>query len=196
MTTETTLPIGKWIRLTSLGWLLGVILVLAFSAAFEGLGFSKQFPVGLGMGAGVGLLQWRYLHKRVGMNKTWIWYSVAGMTVPFIVFDIWAGYSVPIASPGDYLPYTAGAGSLFISLLQFGMLRKRFNKMAAWVPLSFLGWFAATSGVFLINYTNKLGLPNIMVLFLNLFLMLAGGLILGLCTAPLIRRLTPVGATA
>jgi hypothetical protein len=148
------------------------------------------------MGAGVGFMQWRYLKKRTGMSKFWIWYSVAGMTLPFIVFDIWARVKGGIASPGDYLPYTAGAGSLLVSLLQFRLLNSKFSNTAAWIPMSFLGWLAATGGVFLINYTNKLGAANGVVLFLNLFLMLAGGLVLGAFTAPLLKKIVKLDTDA
>nr|MBP9947848.1 hypothetical protein [Vicinamibacteria bacterium] len=51
-----------WVRITFLGWLLGIVLVVALALTGEMAGVhGSQIAVGLGMGLGVGVAQERAL---------------------------------------------------------------------------------------------------------------------------------------
>src|SRR6266498_3452935 len=81
--------IVRWTRATALGWALGVPLILFFSSALESLGLSNfHFPVGSGMGLGVGLLQTRLLRKRLERPSLWLCACFAGLTLPFLAADL------------------------------------------------------------------------------------------------------------
>ena len=62
-----SVSVRPWIRLTFLGWLLGIVLVIAIAFITEMAGIrAAQIPVGLGMGLGVGMAQERALRPFLG----------------------------------------------------------------------------------------------------------------------------------
>jgi hypothetical protein len=126
--------LARWIRTSFAGWALGFVLILVLIALSSVVGLGDtQFPVGLGMGAGVGYLQGRALATDRGARKSWLIASALGMTLPFLVSDLsdvvdWRlGYSLPIIIV---------AGGFVTGLLQWRILRKPSTRAAWWIVAS------------------------------------------------------------
>ncbi|MCJ7714533.1 hypothetical protein MUO66_08780, partial [Candidatus Bathyarchaeota archaeon] len=51
----------RWVGANIIGWLIGFVLVIVLAQAWELIGGGAQFMVGVGMGAGVGVLQSRVI---------------------------------------------------------------------------------------------------------------------------------------
>ena len=92
-----TVSLGAWVRSTSLGWALGLILLIVLVLGSEVIGpGSAQTPVGPGVGAGVGLLQSRALRSLLPNARLWTFASIVGHLIPFLSYDLAqaAGFSV------------------------------------------------------------------------------------------------------
>ncbi len=181
---EKQITLGRWTKATFWGWLLGVALILVLSSLLDSTGIEHlQFHLGVGMGAGVGFAQWLLL-KRAGMRKNWIWFSILGMGIPFIILDL---------MPAELVPHKIAAGivsgALATGLLQYLLLKKQFRNAQLWIYGCFTGWTLAVATVFAIDYTKYLTSSNLVLFFLNLFLMLAGGIVLGVISGFALKRI-------
>lgn len=131
----------SWIRLTWLGWLLGVpiITVLALIGEAVGIGGSQSL-VGVGMGTGIGLMQGRVIRRLLHKSAWWVLSSIIGLGVPFLVTDIskFAGWNIPYS-----LFASIAIGGLIVGCWQSVLLRSRFDKTKLWVVGSLLGWTLA-----------------------------------------------------
>ena len=127
--------LARWVRATTLGWLLGFLLVILLAMAWDLVGGTAQFMVGAGMGAGVGLLQARVVGPRVPSRRAWVVASTVGMGVPFVLWDL--GSMVGLDALFS-LPACALTGALLT-----GVLQARYFSSAArhlWILASVLGW--------------------------------------------------------
>ena len=184
-----TAPISarSWIRLTSLGWLLGVVLVIAIALVSEMVGVrAAQLPVGLGMGLGVGIAQERGLHPLWGASRAWRWATVIGFALPFMIVDVTRliGIALPYSLYGAVTMGGAAAGTG-----QAWVLRPPPIGALWWVLTNTLGW---TAGGLMVAAADSLGnVPGLRGLtgaFLYLALVAIGGVFLGLATSiPLSR---------
>lgn len=133
--TERPKLLARWVRATTLGWLLGVLLVILLAMAWDLVGGGAQFMVGVGMGAGVGIMQARVVGVQGPSRWDWVVASVVGMGAPFVLWDL--GSLVGLGALFS-LPVCVLAGALFAGLLQArllgGLARPR------WVLASVLGW--------------------------------------------------------
>ncbi|GHN01632.1 hypothetical protein WSM22_31210 [Cytophagales bacterium WSM2-2] len=178
----------RWTAVTFAGWFLGVILILLLSGLLDAAGIEHmQFYLGLGMGAGVGFAQWLYLRKKSTIGKNWIWSSALGMGIPFVVMD----FLFP--DIGSYkLFFSVMLGALSTAVWQFSILRGHFSNVKLWVIFCFCGWFIGVATVFSVDYTNNLKShisSNLLLALINLILILAGGVLLGIVTGIGMSRL-------
>jgi hypothetical protein len=44
--------------------------------------------LGIGMGIGLGFMQWLILRKWIADALNWIWFLVLGLTIPFLLFEL------------------------------------------------------------------------------------------------------------
>lgn len=73
---------------TFLGWSAGFVLAIASLVGAESLGLREvQFPLALGMGLGVGLLQARLVAPWLGA-RAWTVATAAGLSAPFMAADL------------------------------------------------------------------------------------------------------------
>jgi len=168
--------VSRWVRTTAWGWLLGLVLVVLLAVVWDAVGGGAQFMVGLGMGAGVGYAQGRMIGAWIDSPRRWLWSSVAGMGVPFLLWDLSAAGDVPLPFS---LPAAALMGALLVGILQWRLLRPRSNRAVWWVPACIVGWGVPTVGLRL----NDLAVvPAPMAYLLSIGMMFFGGIVLGLVT--------------
>lgn len=178
---------AKWIKTTFFGWFLGIILILVLSSLFDAMGIEGfQFFLGIGMGAGVGFMQGRLLRTTAFVNKPWLWTSIIGMGLPFMISDLLILYG-NLSLGSYYIPICIASGSVLVSVLQFLYLKKGSPKAMLWILGCSLAWMLAGITVFAIDYTNHIADQVMVQFFLNLFLILGGGVVLGLVTSPFLR---------
>ncbi|MEK7724742.1 MAG: hypothetical protein AAB336_10365 [Acidobacteriota bacterium] len=180
--------IGKWILATFGGWFLGVILIMMLSGFLDSIGIEgMQFYLGLGMGAGVGLAQWLIFRKFSEMSPLWILFSALGMGIPFIILDL-----IPIGTVSYKLALSVAFSALVVGLLQFLLLKKHSPKAYLWIFGSFIGWTLGVAIVFIINYTMLIkvtGYMNLVMALVNLLLILAGGIVLGVISGITLKKI-------
>lgn len=176
---KTSFSVGRWTLMTFLGWLVGVVLILVFSAfLFVSEVRPIQFYIGTGMAIGIGFFQWIYLKKHLNMSVLWWIATIIGITLPFVAFDFL------LEPDSEYLLLLSTVcGSLLYSFLQFLLLRKHSTKAIWWIPITFVAWMAALGLIWLIDLMMLIRGTGIMLAvtaILNLVLILGGGVIVGL----------------
>ncbi len=177
---DARLP-GPWIRATWAGWALGVPLVIFLALAGESLRIGPlQFPVGLGMGLGVGFMQGRVVRNLLGAAAPWRWSCALGLALPFLAADLaqQAGRDVP------YSLYLAVAlGGLIVGIWQALLLRRRFSRVGWWVVASVVGWsLAAGLGAVADGLPRSHAVRGIWGALAYLGIVAGGGLVLGVVT--------------
>lgn len=186
--TDTHFKISRWVLFTFWGWLLGVAFILILSSLLGAVGIENmQFYLGVGMGAGVGFTQWLFLRKIIRIHKNWIWFSLAGMGIPMIILDLTLGEAVTMK-----LALSIGLGALAVGVLQYFMLEPYSRKAFFWIPASVVGWTLAVGTVFTIDYTSALRptvSSNLVLALINLVLILAGGVVLGVISGISMKRI-------
>lgn len=181
--------ITRWVVSTFVGWLLGIAFILLLSGLFDSVGIEDmQFYLGIGMGAGVGFMQWRLLRKVHLIDLRWIWFSVVGLGTPFLVFDL-VRYLTGKSLGSYYLPISIMLAGLLVGLFQFKILSKLVFKAKYWILMSFLGWALAALTIAGIDFLKGLSNNNWVMFSVNLFLILAGGIILGITTGPSMAKI-------
>src|SRR5690554_4804314 len=118
--------LGRWVRATWAGWLLGIPLIIIFALMGEMIGIGGlQFLVGAGMGVGVGLMQARVLRGVIDRPSSWVWSCAVGLMIPFLVTDIsnLAGVGLPY-----WLYLSVLLGGAIAGAWQARLLSRRFEK--------------------------------------------------------------------
>lgn len=180
--------VGRWTKATFIGWLLGVFLILSLSSALDAAGIEHmQFYLGVGMGAGVGLSQWFFFRSFLKLNSSWIFASLFGLGLPFLILDV-IGKDFII----NKLILGVAFGGLTAGFFQFMILRKQSATAYLWIIGSVIAWTLAALTMLVIDYTMTLktsGSANLLLALLNLLIILSGGLILGVCTGITLRKI-------
>lgn len=186
--TRKNLTIVRWTTSTFWGWLLGIVLIVGLSSLLDSMGIEDmQFYVGLGMGAGVGYAQWLLLRKHIPMSKNWIWFSAAGMGIPFIILDLLLTKSFTYK-----MPLGVVLGAILVGFLQFRLLKRHSEKANLWIWSSIAGWTLGVLAVLTIDYTKQLPpylSSNLLLALINLLLILLGGIILGVITGIALKKI-------
>ena len=180
----------SWIRVTWLGWLLGIPIIIVLALIGEAVHVGgAQFLVGAGMGAGIGLMQALVIRRILHKSVLWICSCIVGLAAPFLVTDLstFVGWHLPYS-----LPAAIGVGGLIIGIWQALILRSRFRKTGWWIVASVLGWTLAAGISALADILPRRHvLQGIWGALAYLGIILGGGLILGivtgLCLAWLVR---------
>ncbi|NUO82568.1 hypothetical protein HUU05_21050, partial [candidate division KSB1 bacterium] len=179
----------QWLRNTFLGWLLGVVLTIIAILAVDAIGVQgTQFLIGAGMGMGVGYVQARTVRRLFGESGRWLWVTVLGMALPFVVFDL---TRILGAKLGYSLPLCVAAGGVLVGALQRGILRLHSERANWWIPASVVGWLLAAGTVVLndryLQEVLRRNLPGVLGALIYLGVILSGGLALGAVTGGALR---------
>ena len=178
----TTIGAGAWIRATWLGWILGLPILIGLALLGEAVGVGGvQFIVGLGMGAGVGLMQARALRGVIASPPAWFKATCLGLAAPFALADI----ATRVIGLPFSLPVAVAAGGLLAGVLQARLLTNEPRARRRWEIGSGVGWLlgAGTSGV-----AGLIGLRGVPGLLLYLATIALGGAILGAITSRCVPR--------
>lgn len=183
-----TISLKKWTLSTFLGWLLSVLFILILSGIFDGLGIEGyQFYLGISVGLGVGLTQWLRLRRNSDIGIKWAWYTALGAGLPFLIFDLVKIYG-HINFGDRYLLYSVSVAGLSVGIMQYLLLKTYSSKAINWIPLSLVGWICAALTVLGINSSMQYIKQPLLGLIVNLSLILAGGIVLGIITGSFISK--------
>src|ERR1035437_10482329 len=125
---------NRWIWLTTAGWFIGILLVVGFAMLGEII-LTKdesggQAAVGIGMGTGVGLMQWVVLRKYLESIQKWLWFSIIGFTLSYVSFDLIAA-NIDLAIKAEVaLPIATTLGALISSWLQYKFILRNLTSKA------------------------------------------------------------------
>jgi hypothetical protein len=169
------LTFNRWVKATTLGWLLGFGLVVILAIAWDQVGGSAQFMVGVGMGAGVGFMQARVLGEWVEPTRRWIWVTTIGMGLPFLLWDLAGAVGMEAFFS---LPVSMVVGGLLVGVLQSILLRSRVNRTSWWIPVNLVGWGLPAAAIAL-GDSGFLSGPGALI---SIGAMFFGGSILGAVT--------------
>jgi len=178
--------LGRWVRGTFAGWTAGFFLAILFIVVVDALGILQmQSPLALGMGVGVGLAQARLLGPLVSRRALWVLATALGLAAPFLVGDLAQLVDRPV--PFNLAAYVM-IGGIVVAALQWLLLRQVTAHAGWWLGGSPLGWMLASSTV-AINDGWIPRIPGIVGALIYVAVVLSGGVLLGLCTAPAARRI-------
>ncbi len=171
----------RWVLVTFGGYLLGFVLTM-IGLIIGDLISEKwttmpefQFVIGMSMGAGVGFAQRRIIRKWIGVGKQWIWTTIIGLGLSFLIFDLIAIALNGVAQDWDSLYLALVFGGLLIGLIQLRMLRLHSKRAIWWIPTCIVGWVLAG----LVSNVTFNGEWDVIV---NLCMRLCGGVFVGSVT--------------
>ena len=182
----------RWIIFTGILMFFGLFICFAIGLFISSLlenylspGFAHAIGysfMGAGLGALIGLVQWRLLRKRIVISANWILTSAVGIAISELVAGIalWFIGSDRDASIDDLgqvtliylLIYTIGG--LIVGLLQRPVLEKYSLKSHLWVYACTLGW-----GLSFLIFLLGIELGHPLKIFIVFFI---GGLVFGMIT--------------
>jgi hypothetical protein len=174
----------RWILRTFLGWAAGFVLAIVFIIMGETLGLREvQFPLALGMGLGVGLLQSRMTAEQLGEKRSWVLASTLGLAAPFIIADV-------LRLAGQPLPYSitafVGLGGVTAGIAQWRLLRRHLSAAAWWLVASPIGWLGGGFTVW-INEELMPRTPGLIGALQYVGIIMLGGIVLGAVSAIALR---------
>ena len=180
--------LDQWVWRTWLGWTLGLLLAIVAAMVGDAIGAGEsQTLIGVGMGAGVGLLQGRAIRGIISNAKAWTCSSVVGLAAPFLVFDLSrsAGWQLPFS-----LYISVALGGLGAGVWQSILMRPMVRRAWIWVLGSIAGWSLASASAAVADLLPRaLSLRGLASAAAYLAAVVAGGLILGLVTGLVLVRL-------
>ena len=180
MNSSEQLHLSRWILFSTLGWLLGIALGIFFSSVFESIHVQGQFPLAMGVAMGVGFMQWVLIRKYTPITLSWMWMLVAGLTLPFLPFDLLPFFSD--WKPESYIVIAVAIGASLSGFLQYKFCLAPINaRSTRWFLFSLAGWVVAAAFVFLVFSTIK-GIPRLLAVFVAFANLISGGPILGWIT--------------
>lgn len=181
-------PLVRWILLCFAGWILGIVLILFLSGMLDSIGIEyMQFHTGMGVSAGISILQFFILRKRFGLSASWMSASMLGFTLPFFFMDTLRYFEL-IQLRAEYnLMLSILTGTVCISYLQFRLLDRKAEGARRWIMHSVFGWLGAGLLLFAVNYTKYISSSNLVLFLLNLLLILGGGIVVGIATGTALR---------
>jgi hypothetical protein len=182
METEMQSPVHpffqRWLFATFVGWILGIVVLILLDEGAEQIGIGNQFPVGVGMGLSIGYVQWRVGRKWFGATSEWMFASLVGMGMPFVlsdVFSIWRSEEMTLL-----LFLNVALGSLIGGWWQCRILQRRSVKAHWWIVGSIAGWMlSATAPLILTSGGHP---ESSLALWRNLGAIALGGIVLGVVT--------------
>lgn len=190
----------SWVAACCLGWVLGVPAIALLALVGESIGVGgSQALVGLGMGSAVGWVQGGRLTGLGISRAAWFWSSALGIGAPFIAWDVAQHLALPLEYSLLRLLLVGGVvtGGVQGWLLAASRLDARIPAARAsrgsiltwWIAVCAVGWAAAGWCAGLADELIKThAVRGLAGAGLYLASVAVGGPVLGLVTAPVLRR--------
>lgn len=189
---KTTPSISTWILFSSLGWIIGFILAVLLADPLEKFKL-EWVGIGFAISGGIGLMQWIVLYKYARMDSKWLWLSIAGMGVSFLILDIIIvilnalDFKYKLDGPPImvFTIFTVALGSYCTGYLQEKfILRKYFKATDGWVRHTMLGWMSCVLLVTVyMTISGKLNwIDYPLGKLMNMFVTIMGGPLIGYFT--------------
>lgn len=185
---QKPLTMKRWILFTTYGWFIGILLVVGLAMLSEVIfkmteDSGGQAAVGIGMGTGVGLMQWLAVRKYLISAQRLFWSSLVGFSLAFIARDIIAAIvDVPLTVEVT-IPFAALFGAFISGWLQYRFVFKKImDKAINWITYSMAGWLSATlitMGTSLLNLKMGEQFPKVVIAIIALLFLSIGGPVLG-----------------
>jgi len=177
-----------WVLATWAGWILGMACTILLAVTAELLGTDgSQWPVGVGMGAGVGLMQATLL-RRLGVKMSvWFWSSCLGLALPFLAIDVASAMNI---ARGHSLLISIAVGGTVSGVFQAFVLQRHLRWAPSWAAGSLVCWAlagGASMAADLIQRQTELRGVSGAIAFLGVTA--SGGLVLGMTSAVILRLL-------
>lgn len=192
----------RWALASTVGWFVGFLVGFVAAGSLEPLvgfgplqGLLAYFILGVCTGAGVGLMQWLVLRRRVFRSGWWILAGTVGVGVAggagYGAAVLAFGYSEGLEDLGSFAAvwgWTAAAalGGALTGILQWCVLRRHVRRAGWWLSASTLGWavsMAVAGTIWLVGYQGVTEPPQILYSALLLLGgLVAGGIVLGAVT--------------
>lgn len=162
-----------------------------------------QAAVGIGMGAGVGFMQWMAARKYLLSGSGFFLYSTLGFSLAFISRDVLSAFLDPTLTVEITILIAVVLGALISGWFQYRFIfAKVSSKTAGWMLYSVSGWlFAAlvTMATSLLNFKTADKMPVAITLVFALLFLSVGGPVLGFITGqfvvPLLKENLEKGST-
>jgi hypothetical protein len=206
--TQKSLTMKRWVLFTTYGWFMGILVIIGLALLAEALintteESGGQAIVGIGMGIGVGFMQWMAIRNTLIASGRFFWFTVIGFSFAFILRDFVSEIintkivAVPI-SVEVTIPFAVLLGGLVSGWLQYRfILKKTMDQAVHWISYVVVGWLLAT----LITMTMPLlsiktaeNFPKVLIVIIALLFLSIGGPILGFITGwfliPKLKNLT------
>lgn len=138
----------RWMLLTVVGYSVGFFLGLILADIL----FGGNVMMGVGIGAGVGFMQWLALRRIVQRSGWWAPANIAGLTVCLSLYAVVhtvSGYPFNLDGPPGILGWVLAfvVGGTMTGVLQQRILRRHVGRSAWWVLASALGWGLSVIGL-------------------------------------------------
>ena len=177
---QKQITVTRWTLLTWAGWTAGIIFIIGIGAIAETFGLGSdsggQAIIGVGMGAGVGLMQWVALRNHLKSPFRWFWFSLIGFSVPYFCFDLVNSFITIDITADKALVFTTAIGGVLTGWLQYNYMLKGISpKAGRWVLYNGAAWLTAHLLFNSFFALNTHGLPRYIVIPLALIMMLVGG---------------------
>ena len=130
-------------------------------------------------------MQARLLFRYRAARGRWLAATALGLAAPFIVTDISRAVGTPL--PFSLAVFVA-IGGMCASIFQWRLLSKITKRATLWLLASPVGWILGGSTVW-INERWLPRIPGLIGALLYVLIVLAGGLLLGACSAPVLGNL-------
>ena len=176
---------------TTYGWFVVILFVVGLAILGETILQPKedsggQAIVGIGMGAGIGLMQWAVLRHLIEKPFRWFWYSLLGFSLSYLLFDLCSSVVPFPVKPEFILPFATVTGALFSGWLQHRFILREYNPMSIrWLAYTAVGWLLAhmiTMSMMVINMKNVNLFPKAIIVIIAMLFLCIGGPILGFVT--------------
>jgi hypothetical protein len=187
------IPAVRWILRTFLGWTAGFVLAIALIVCVDALGVpAMQFPLAVGMGLGVGVVQGRIVAPLLGGARAWSASTTVGLSLPFVLADL-------LRLLGGAVPYSLAGfvalGGVLAGALQWRLLRTLpVAGTTWWAVLTPIGWLLAGSTVWINELLPKT--PGLIGAGRYIAVVLSGGVVLGVASAVAWRLMRTSDAAA
>jgi hypothetical protein len=138
----------QWVLLTILGYSVGILLSFVLGSFLLG-----NIMMGIGVGAGVGFMQWLALRRFVYRSGWWVLANIAGLTVSLCLYAVVIinilGYPFDLGWSSGALGWALAfvLGGALVGFSQHWILRHHVCRSIWWVLVSAVGWALSVLGL-------------------------------------------------